>query len=39
MQAHTQIIISEENKVKINNLKIVKKLRVINEEDFKAIVK
>ncbi len=39
MQAHKQITIGKVNKVKINNLKIAKKLGVIGEEEFKAIVK
>lgn len=33
------IIVSKANKVKINNLKIVQKLRVISEEEFKAKIK
>jgi hypothetical protein len=36
MQAHMQIIIGKANKVKINNLKIERKLIVISEEKFKA---
>jgi len=34
-----QIIIGKTNKVKINNLKIARKLRVINEKEFKTKVK
>jgi hypothetical protein len=36
MQTHVQITIGKTNKVKINNLKNVRKLRLINEEEFKA---
>jgi len=39
MQAHVQITIGKANKVKIGNLKIARKLGVINEEEFKAKVK
>jgi hypothetical protein len=34
-----QISIGKSNKVKINNLKIIRKLGVINEEEFKPKVK
>jgi len=34
-----QITIGKTNKVKINNLKIGRKLRVISEEEFKTKVK
>jgi hypothetical protein len=39
MQAHIQITIGKTNKVKINNLKIVRKLGAISEEEFKARIK
>jgi len=39
MQTHMQITLGKVNEVKINNLKIVRKLKVINEEEFKARVK
>jgi hypothetical protein len=39
MHAHIQILIGKANKVKISNLKTIKKLRVINEEGFKVRVK
>jgi hypothetical protein len=34
-----QIIVGKANKVKINNLKIARKLGVISEEEFKTRVK
>jgi hypothetical protein len=34
-----QIIVGKTNRVKINYLKIVRKLRVISEEEFKTRVK
>jgi hypothetical protein len=39
MHAHMQITIGKTNKVKINNLKIARKLGVISEEEFKAKIK
>jgi hypothetical protein len=38
MHAHIQIIIGKINRVKINNLKITRKLEVISEEEFKVKV-
>jgi len=34
-----QIIVGKTNKVKISNLKIVRKLKVNNEEEFKTRIK
>jgi hypothetical protein len=39
MHAHIQISIGKSNKVKINNLKTIRKLGVINEKEFKPKVK
>jgi hypothetical protein len=39
MHAHMQITIGKTNKVKIGNLKIVKKLGFTSEEEFKTKVK
>jgi hypothetical protein len=39
MQPHMQIIVGKINKLKINNLKTIKKLEVNNEEEFKTRVK
>ncbi len=39
LQSQTQIIVGKTNKIKINNFKIARDLKIICEEDFKKKVK